>query len=148
MRPQATQTATATVSPLAPYPYKLVIGSTAATTAMNFVEVFAFSNTGQNVAASLAGATVAASSVYSGTILGPSYGIDMIADPYLAGFGSNYWFFNSGSQPTTYNITFPVKLPLYPGGLPSPISTVFFVNRLDCCVSSTSLYVYCNDVDS
>ena len=46
-------------------------------------QVFCFSSTGQNVAASLLGARAYASNVYSTTNYGIQNGNDMIADPYV-----------------------------------------------------------------
>ena len=73
-------------------------------------------------------------SVYSSTGYFATYGNDLMADPVVAGAQS--LFVNSGS-PNSYTgqnwtVTFAPQ-PGYPGGFPVPISTVVFVNRIDCC---------------
>ena len=81
----------------------------------------------RNVGASAAGAVLTASSTYSTNL--PKYGGDMLMDPYL--YVASNQFVNDACSATSdyYQAVFPPAAG-YAGGLPIPISTVYFVNRL------------------
>jgi len=129
--PTSTQTSTST--PLSVFPNKLIFGISGANS-FNFMEIFAFSNTGQNVAASILGASASMSSVYSATAYQAFYGNDLNADPFVYGGTGSNQFPNSGNPATGSNWTVQfAPQPGYAAGYPVPISTVYFVNRLDCC---------------
>lgn len=115
---------------------------------MTFVEIFAFSNTGQNIAASALGAVAAIpTSVATGN---PAFGNDMFADPASASAGgmeANGNCLTTGATTDSWTLNFP-PAPGYPLGYPTPVSSVYYVNRLDpCCVSRVNnsqsvIYLY------
>ena len=133
----------ASPSPFAPYPFKITVSLTTPNY-LNFVELFAFTSTGQNVAASVLGSTAAftpgdysvvAGSAWTGGGASQAawYATDLFADPMRA------WTLNqpagaiagtATSGAFTWAVNFP-PAPGYPNGLPQPISSVVFVNRCD-----------------
>jgi len=110
-------TATATNTPLSPNPFQITV-STTSTNVLNFIELFAFTSTGQNVAASVLGATTSQTSTYSTQV--SSYANDLFCDPWIA--GANNWMAGGASGPSTWTLNFP-PAPGYPQGYPQPIST-------------------------
>ena len=122
-----TPTGTPTVTPFAPYPNRMFIASQNGN-CLNFIEVFVFTSTGQNVAASAIGGVATLSTTYGSNYA--YYGNDMYADPPTA--VSNNWFVNGGcaSGGDVWRLSFPPATG-YPSGLPVPISSVVFVNRQD-----------------
>ena len=120
--------------------YNLTMSTLSTSAIVNFVELFAFTNTGQNVAAAALGATAAftAGTVYSasGTSQLAAYGNDLITDPYVVAtlnLPSGLMAGTTGAG--AWTVTFPVANPLY-WPLPQPylIASVVMINRLDCSV--------------
>ena len=88
---------------------------------MSFIEVFVFSSTGQNVAASALGAVSKLTTTSGSNSAG--YGNDLYADDLTA--ASLGWFANGGCATGSgtldaWNVTFP-------GLVPVPIATVYYV---------------------
>ena len=94
-------------------------------------QIFVFSSTGQNLAASILGA-VSSQTTTSGTAVA-AYGNDMYADPATA--SARGWLTNgacSGVGADAWTVRFPPAAG-YPLGLPTLISSVVYVNRMDSC---------------
>lgn len=128
--PTLTRTPTPTASPLSPFPVGLTLSTLPSGNFLNFIELFAFSDTGQDVAAGALGATAswAVGSGYSTQYA--SNGIDLFCDPWLAYAANPQLIAGSSAGGATWAVAFPPG-PGYPGGFPSPVSSVVFVNRLD-----------------
>ena len=87
-------------------------------------QVFVFTSTGQNIAASALGAVATSTSTWSTSY--PTYANDGNAD----WVNSNVFSSNCVTG-DAWTVTFPPLLPVYPGGFPLPVSSVVFVNRQD-----------------
>ena len=125
----STGTPSASLTPLSPNPVRVRITTSGTAECLNFVEMFVFSSTAQNVAASAAGAILKTSSTYGLNVA--AYGGDLLADPIVAAASST--FVNTlcnGATTDYYQATFPATR-AFPAGLPVPVSAVYFVNRLD-----------------
>ena len=113
--------ATPSATPWSSLPNRIrVLTSTA--TALNFVELLAFSPTGKLLTATATGATVYASSVFGTQVA--AYGADLCADPYDGPACVIYSSVGTTSTGDYWEVTFP-------GGVASAVATVYFVNRMD-----------------
>jgi len=93
---------------------------------LSFAELFVFDQYGRNVGAVAAGATTSTSSLASTA----AYGGDLSADPFTLAANGKLVQTSCSSASDWYQVTFP-PAPGYAGGLPSVISRVYFVNRVD-----------------
>ena len=118
-----TPTGTPTPSaPLLPYTYAVTVSTVATSQILNFVEVFVFSSTGQDVGAGapFGGATTSwtAGTPYNGSQYLSGYGNDLLCDPYLAATTSSFAALTtSGSWMVTF-----AKTATFPNGQPAPVS--------------------------
>ena len=114
-----------------PGAYKVTISTVATGNVLNFVEAMVFSNTGQNVAASILGAASGWSSGAQFSTQSNIYGNDMFTDPYLAAAAPTQLIAGT-SAAGAWTVTFPAFNPvLFPFGQPFPVSSVVFINRVD-----------------
>ena len=103
-----------------PYAYEVRI-STAGTMVLNFIECFAFSSSGQNVAAAALGATAAWTSGTQYQTQAAMYGNDLGTDPWIAASAVPQRIAGS-SGGATWTVKFaPVNA--FPLGQPFPISS-------------------------
>ena len=78
---------------------------------LNFIELFAFSATGQDVAASAIGGVATQTSTYQSQVA--SYGNDLFCDPWIA--GTNSWMAGGATGPSTWTVTFASVAPISSG---------------------------------
>ena len=118
-----------TTSPISTNPVRVRLSTSGTAQCLNFIELFVFDVNGRDVGASVAGAALSQSTVYGSNFA--SYGGDLQCDAW-GNFGTQT-FVNDGCTAASdyYQAIFPPSPPLYPNGLPAPIASVVFVNRLD-----------------